>query len=232
MRFSAPLHRLKQQARALARREGIPLHRALDRVAQREGVARWSLLVAQASADPSPRQLLEGLSPGELVLVAARPRQGKTLLCVRVALAALRAGRQAGFFSLVSSEVDLDALFAAAGADRADWPRFRFDNAASTSAASVIAAMGDAKAGDVVVVDYLQALDRCRAHPPAGEQVAALRAFARRTGAIVLLLSQILPTWREGEPPSVADVSLPNPLDTGLFSRSWFLHAGQFSRGE
>lgn len=37
MKLTAPVYRLKRQAKALSRQEGIPLHLALDRVAIGEG---------------------------------------------------------------------------------------------------------------------------------------------------------------------------------------------------
>ena len=46
MRLSAPIYILKQQAKALARSERIPLHLALDRIANREGFRVWSHLAA------------------------------------------------------------------------------------------------------------------------------------------------------------------------------------------
>src|SRR5215470_17176943 len=47
MKLSAPIFILKQQAKALSRSEKIPLHAALDRIANREGFAAWSLLAAK-----------------------------------------------------------------------------------------------------------------------------------------------------------------------------------------
>jgi len=46
MTLSAPIHQLKRRARLLSRRERIPLHAALDRIATDEGYRSWSLLVA------------------------------------------------------------------------------------------------------------------------------------------------------------------------------------------
>ncbi len=37
MKLSAPVNILRRQARALSRKEQIPLHQALDRIARREG---------------------------------------------------------------------------------------------------------------------------------------------------------------------------------------------------
>jgi len=50
MRLSAPIYRLRRQAKLLARKAGIPLNQALDRVAKDEGFQSWSLLVARYPA--------------------------------------------------------------------------------------------------------------------------------------------------------------------------------------
>ena len=80
MKLSAPVHRLKRQARLMSRQEAIPLHAALDRVAAREGFVSWSLLSARLSAASPAARLFAELAPGDLVLVGARPGHGKTVL--------------------------------------------------------------------------------------------------------------------------------------------------------
>jgi hypothetical protein len=50
MRLSAPIYRLRQKAKQLAREAGIPLHQALIRVAHNEGFQSWSLLIAHDRA--------------------------------------------------------------------------------------------------------------------------------------------------------------------------------------
>ena len=89
-RLSVPIYRLKRRAKQLARSEDVPLHEALDRVARDEGYAAWSLLSARASEQPPGELLLKELSPGDLVLLGARPGHGKTLLGLELVLAALR----------------------------------------------------------------------------------------------------------------------------------------------
>ena len=70
MKFTAPIFILKQQAKALSRKEKIPLHQALDRIASREGFNAWSLLAAKAASDRPSEKFLDQLSPGDLALVA------------------------------------------------------------------------------------------------------------------------------------------------------------------
>lgn len=64
MKLSAPIFILKQQAKALSRKKKIPLHKALDQIANREGFSAWSLLSAKAAADRPTATLLAQLHPG------------------------------------------------------------------------------------------------------------------------------------------------------------------------
>ena len=52
-RLSAPIFRLKKQARTLSRAESIPLHEALNRIANAEGFKTWSLLSATMTLTPT-----------------------------------------------------------------------------------------------------------------------------------------------------------------------------------
>src|SRR5690242_13657474 len=104
MKLSAPIFRLKRQARLLAREAKIPLHAALDRLARQEGYRSWSHLAA-ATPDQSPaRAILGSLVAGDLLLLGARPGHGKTLLGLELAVAAARNGRRSFFFSLEDNE--------------------------------------------------------------------------------------------------------------------------------
>src|SRR5829696_4475419 len=100
METSQPIHRLKRRARLISRREGIPLHAALDRVAREEGFSAWSMLIARSAAPSSGRVKLSQLSDGDLLLLGRRPGQGKTLLSLDLAVQAAKSGRTAVFFTL------------------------------------------------------------------------------------------------------------------------------------
>jgi len=80
MKLSAPIYILKQQAKSLPRKEKIPLHQALDLIANREGFSTWSLLAARWNSDEASTALLSRLSPGDLVLLGDRPGLRETLL--------------------------------------------------------------------------------------------------------------------------------------------------------
>ncbi len=106
---------LRRKARLRSREHHIPLHQALDDIARTQGFSSWSLLVAKQN-NPVPGAVLNAeLQPGDLVLVGARPGQGKTLLCLEMAVAAMQAGNQSVFFSLEYNKQDMWPRFAAIG---------------------------------------------------------------------------------------------------------------------
>ena len=230
MRLSAPVYRLKRQARLLSRHENIPLHAALDRVASAEGYKSWSLLAEQLSAISPAAKVFGKLDNGDLVLVAARPGQGKTLFSLELAIAAMKAGRPGFFFSLEYTEREMIERFHALRVEPVSFDAlFRFDCSDAISASHIIAAMGDAPAGTLAVVDYLQLLDQKRDTPPLMEQVRSLKRFAEARGLILVFVSQI---DRQYDPatrvlPDLEDIRLPNPLDLRLFSKVCFLNAGE-----
>jgi hypothetical protein len=51
MKLAAPVYSLKRLAKDLSREKRIPLHAALNRVAQDEGFTSWGLLAARLSAE-------------------------------------------------------------------------------------------------------------------------------------------------------------------------------------
>lgn len=227
MRLSAPIFRLKRQAKVLARSEDIPLHQALDRIAAQEGFQNWGQLSARMAAErPAPR-ILAALRPGELLLVAARPEQGKTILALDIAVEAAKRGRPSHFFTLDMTEADVRARLedgAAVAVDATD----------DICAAHVIAALSAAPGPALAVIDYLQLLDQRRSNPPLGAQVPDLQRFAKATGANIVLISQIDRAFLGAGKtmPDLSDIRLPNPVDPTHFDRTCFLHDGviQFDR--
>src|SRR5205823_13201035 len=100
MKLTAPLYHLKRKAKLLSRAENIPLHEALDRVARREGFGGWSLLAAKVTATAPAEKLFARLAPGDLVLVGARPGQGKTMMSLELAVQAMQSGSRDVYFTL------------------------------------------------------------------------------------------------------------------------------------
>ncbi|WP_323796327.1 DNA helicase [Nisaea sp.] len=230
MRLSHPVFRLKRQARLLSREDGIPLNKALDRIAAAEGFKSWSHLAAKASPETPAGAMLAQLSPGDLVLLGARPGHGKTLLGLELLAEAAKAGRHGFFFTLDYSDADVIDRVRAIGIEPGEISsRVTLDTSDGICAAHIIAEMSAAPPNSIAVIDYLQLLDQRRQNPELAEQVAALKNFAQTTGHIVVLISQIDRAYDPGEKqlPDLSDVRLPNPVDLSLFTKSCFLHDGE-----
>ncbi|ENN83994.1 DNA-B helicase, DnaB-like protein [Rhizobium freirei PRF 81] len=206
------------------------MHAALDRIAASEGFEGWSLLSARTSADVPVSEPYSRLKPGDLVLVGARPGHGKTLLSLRLAVEAMRAGNRGVLFTLEDTEkVALDR-FRMIGVDHEEFAAlFDFDNSDAISADYIVERLAAVPRGTLAVVDYLQLLDQKREKPELMIQVQTLKAFARARGVTVVFISQI---DRSYDPalklvPDREDVRLPNPLDLRLFDKMFFLHDGE-----
>ncbi|KIC13898.1 DNA helicase [Leisingera sp. ANG-Vp] len=228
MRLSSPVFRLKRRAKELARKSGVPLHAALDGIARKEGFQTWSHLAAAAAPATKAGRLLNELPPGGLVLLAARPGQGKTLLGLELLLETVRAGQSAAFFTLEYTEAQARARLSGLGGTAEETAQVAVDASEGICADHIIARLAGTRSGTVAVVDYLQIMDQQRSKPELAVQAEALSAFAQRSGAVIVLISQITRAFDDGgaQMPGLADVRLPNPLDLSLFSKACFLHGG------
>lgn len=230
MKLSFPIYRLKRNARLLAREEGIALNEALDRVARMEGFQAWSLL-AKRHADQKPAaRVLSWLVPGDLVLVGARPNNGKTFLTLELIVEAAREGRCSAFFSLDFSETDVTGwLDTLTPGWRSVGGAVTIDTSDGICAEYIVDRLRESPPGSVAVIDYLQLLDQKRSHPEVSDQVRTLKNFAEASGQIIVMISQIDRSFDPGTTPlpGLADVRLPNPLDLTLFSKNCFLHDGE-----
>lgn len=226
---SAPMFRLRRNARALARKTGISYMAALDQIARSHGFRSWAHLMACHRREDPAKRLLAALSPGDLLLIGARPGQGKTLLALGLAVAAVRQGRRACVFTLDYSDAEVLERLRDVGANPSDLSdRLTLDTTDAICSAHIAAALANAPEGMIAVVDYLQLLDQRRAHPPLSEQLPELRRTAKARGAIIAAVSQI---DRRYDPalkplPDLDDVRLPNPTDLALFDKACFLHDG------
>lgn len=230
MKLSAPVFQLKRRAKLMARNDDIPLNEALDRIAREEGFSRWSLLSAQLSAGSLSQTLLSRLGDGELLLIAGRPGQGKTMLGIQLLLEATLKGRRAVFFTLefTQQQARRHIRSLAGGAEDAG-NMVEIVTSEEISAEYIIRHMAGAPKGSVAVIDYLQILDQQRNKPELSEQVRALGVFAGKTGVAFAFLSQVDRTFDPDSKrlPDIGDIRLPNLVDLGLFSKACFLHGGE-----
>ena len=224
MRLSAPVFRLKRDAKKLARDRSVPLHVALDEVAVREGFRSWSHMMAARPVATLAAQVRAGIAPGSLVVLAARPGQGKTRLGLELTQAAVRAGQRGWFFTLDYTRRDVATLL-----DEGEATECTVDTSDEICAAHILASTGDAGRGDVIVIDFLQLLDQKRVHPPLQEQLEDLKRHAQATGAIIAAISQVDRRFdaETGDVPGFDDLRKPNPVDLSLFDRGWFLYGGE-----
>ncbi|QPH55203.1 DNA helicase [Pontivivens ytuae] len=228
MRLSAPVFRLKRRAKLLSRTEGIPLHAALDRLAAEEGFRSWSHLSTKLAEARPARRILDALTPGDLVLLGARPGHGKTLLGLELLCEALGEGWAGLFFTLDYTEADVHRRLVDLGPVAKTADRLILDTSDAICADHVIGRLAQVDGPALAVIDYLQLLDQDRRHPPLGQQVEALSAYARTSGAVIVAISQIdrrFDLAGDGMP-GLGDVRLPNPVDLTLFTRTCFLHDG------
>lgn len=227
MRLSAPIFRLKSQAKALAKSNGLPLHRALDQVASREGFTSWSHLAAKHSNWAQQRGVLSQLRAGDLTLIAARPMQGKTLLGLEILSNAALDGRFSAFFSLEYTRQEvLDRIKRIGLLKEPQHELIRIDTSDEICADHVIKTLKQNSEPGVAVIDFLQLLDQNRSKPPVNDQLEDLRKFARQTGSIIAILSQIDRKFesRNKQLPALNDVRVTNPIDFSKFSSTCFLH--------
>jgi replicative DNA helicase len=231
MKLSAPIYVLKSRAKELKNSKSIPLSEALDEIAKQEGFAAWSLLVAKSAGvlPQSYGDILDFFNAGDLVLVAARPRMGKTIFAFGLVAQAAGSTRPTShIFTLVEREQDARSKLAAYDQRlKLEDDGYRIDCSDDICADHIIAtATGSVEPGSLIVVDYLQVLDEKRVNPPIQAQIAQLKAFAKTTGCIIVFLCQLDRQVgdRTNQPPTMDDIRTPNPLELDAFNKTIFLY--------
>lgn len=230
MRLSSPIYKLKRRARLLARDNDIRLHEALNQIATKEGFRDWSHLASRYCKATPAKEIMSQLNPGDTVLIGARPGHGKTLLGLELAVLAEKSDRKGYIFSLDYNEADVWDRFEKLGLRSKEYYRsIVVDTSDDICATYIIECLDNTPDHAIVVVDYLQLLDEKRSNPPLEEQVRALKKFAVKRGAIVVMISQIDRAFElsSSDMPSVDDIRLPNPLDLSIFDKRCFLHDGE-----
>jgi hypothetical protein len=230
MYLSAPIYQLKRKAKLISRGEKIPLHQALDRLAKEEGFGSWSLLASKVAQEAPAIKILPRFRDGDLVLIGARPGEGKTMMSLELAVAAMKQGRRAAFFSLEYNDRQVDACLRSLGEDPAAYENlFQFDGSDHIDSSHIVSALSLALSGTLVVIDYLQLLDQKRTSPDLLTQIRQLKSYAVERGLIMLFISQIDRKYDAGVKPfpELRDVRLPNPLDLHLFDKACFLSNGR-----
>ncbi|MEM8775762.1 MAG: DNA helicase [Pseudomonadota bacterium] len=226
MRLSAPIYLLKRRAKLLARQNGIPLHKALNQVAVQEGFRSWSLL---ASSIQSPsRSILTNLNSGDLVLLAARPGHGKTLLGLELASKAEEINRKGYFFTLDYHERDIARQFETLGIHPSAQMAVVINTSDDISTSYIIEQLKYEREPTIIVIDYLQLLDQKRSNPCLSDQIKSLKRYVLDNGSVCAVISQIDRRFdmEDKSMPGMSDVRLPNPLDLNAFNKAFFLHNG------
>lgn len=230
MRLSAPIYRLKRAAKLLAHDADIPLNKALDRIAKTEGFQSWSQLAARDAASSRGAKILSRLSPGDMVLLGARPGQGKTLLGLEIIIEAAKSGIKAHYYTLEDTERDvINRLKSINGDINGLKDHLTIDTSDAISANYIIERQQTTHPGEIITVDYLQILDQNRQKPTLNTQIAALKSFAAQTGSIMIFISQIDRSYdlHKNALPALADIRLPNPINLNDFTQTCFLQGGE-----
>lgn len=231
MRLSAPIFRLKRKARLLARRENIALSRALDRIASTEGFQSWGQLASFHHRSRPEAAIFSSLKPGEMLLLAARPGQGKTVLGLQLLSQASAQGFNSVFLSSEFSHDDVQETLVQTGVGRQRSAAIDIELSDNLCAEVIIERLSGTSEETIAVVDYLQVLDQRRVAPELADQVAALRKLADTSHVRLVFLSQIHRSYDPSKKslPDVSDIRLPNPVDLSVFDKGCFLHNGEMT---
>ena len=186
--------------------------------------------MAKVSFNKPARALFGQLKAGDMVLLGARPGQGKTLLSLELIVENIIQGNQGAFFTLEYTRKDVDELLQLVGKNLIKIiSQIQFDHSDQICSDYIVERLATIPHGSIVVVDYLQLLDQKRDNLDIADQVIALKLFAEENGLIIVFTSQIDRSFDHSKKsiPGLADVRLPNPVDLSMFNKSCFLNNGE-----
>jgi replicative DNA helicase len=182
-----------------------------------EGGAPVGVLTGFADFD----HMTQGLKPGALILIAARPSMGKSAFALNVAWHAAKHAQTVGFYSLEmsKSEIGKRLVSSISGVDSQDIQRGRFAGADDVKIGQALAALSGSRLHvddtanlsafdvrgkarrlkaqhglDLVIVDYLQLMqagDAENRNIAIAEMSRSLKLLARELGIPVVALSQL-----------------------------------------
>ena len=185
------------------------------------------VLASNYSKRTPAREIIRQLNSGDMVLIAARPGHGKTLLGLELSALAGKINHTGFVFTLEYNETDVWDQLEKLGHDfkNSDRPVV-VDTSNNICSTHIIECLNGISDNALVVIDYLQLLDQRRGNPPLDEQVRALKNFATEYGAIVVMISQVDRAFdlSSSDLPCIDDIRLPNPVDLSLFDKRCFLH--------
>ena len=229
MKLSVPIFKLKREAKTLSRKNNIPLHAALDHIAIEHGFKKWSHLSSvEANQIPSDR-ILRSLNLGDLLLLAARPGHGKTVLALELMLKAIELGKQGFFFTLDYTELDIWYQVKNLRVNPDKYAKkICVDTSDNICAEHISNRLLQTPNQAFVVIDYLQLLDQKRQNLTLEVQVEQLAQLAKQSNSIIIVLSQIHRSYELSAKsiPELEDVKLPNPANLAQFNKTCFLHNG------
>lgn len=230
MKLSVPIFKLKRQAKILSREKNIPLHMALNMVARIQGFKAWDYLSAFEAKQNHTRQISKQLNDCDLMLLAARPGHGKTILAIQLLLTAINSGKQGFFFSLDYNELDIWTQIQKLNVDPNQLSdRLYVDTSDDINAQYISNCLEQDSSNAFVIIDYMQLLDQKRQNPALDLQINQLSELAKKSGATIIMLSQIHRDFELSAKiiPELNDLKLPNQVNLNNFSKTCFLHNGQ-----
>ena len=231
MKLSAPIHVLKSQAKLLKKDLGISSVQSLNQIARREGYNSWSLLKSKEKDiyPDSYYDLLDFFNNGDLILIGARPGQGKTSFSIGLFVKAVHKGRAPNYIFTLS-ETPNGIIRRVNYYDpklEPDNKSFNLDYSNDICADYIIkVTKPNIKEGSMIVIDYLQLLDEKRINPPLNNQIQVLKRYAKEQKCKIIFISQIKREieLQNDQTPTINDIRTPNPFDIKLINKVIFLH--------